>query len=128
MSSQSSTLNKLKEPQLKVIRVTKKLLNNTVFVIFEEESPLFPMYRIINECYNVTVRMTQCDLKVPLTAEVIRHKQNMIFGLYEPEGERKMQLDIFIDRNVRGEFYRRGNEEVRIQVVDLNETQNIVKN
>ncbi len=50
-----SLMNELKQPLVKVIRVTKKLLNNTVFVIFEDESDLFPMYKIINDCQNVKV-------------------------------------------------------------------------
>ena len=50
-----SLMNELKQSLVKVIRVTKKLLNNTVFVIFEDESDLFPMYKIINDCQNVKV-------------------------------------------------------------------------
>ena len=83
------------------------------------------MYRLINECENVTIRMTQVDKSVPLAPEdldVVPQKSSMICGLYEPEGERQVQLDIIIDRNVRGTFYRRGMEGVRIQVVDLNDT------
>lgn len=50
-------LSELRQMRVKVIRITKKLLNNTVFIIFEDESPLFPMYRIVNECRNVTISL-----------------------------------------------------------------------
>ena len=50
------------------------------------------------------------------SCEVIGYNQNMIFGLYEPENERKVQLDLVIDRNdfTKPTMYRRGQEEVRI--------------
>ena len=48
----------------------------------------------------------------------------MIFGLYEPENERKVQLDLVIDRNDPAMQYRRNQEEIRIQIVDLTESQN----
>lgn len=87
----NAMISELKQPKVKVIRVTKKLLNNTVFVIFEDESPLFPMYRIINECRNVKIRMQQYDMDEPKpSCEVIDYNQNMIFGLYEPENQRKV--------------------------------------
>ena len=31
--------------------------------------------------------------------EVIEFDQNMVFGLYEPENERKVKLDLEIDKN-----------------------------
>ena len=88
---QDAIMKGLKQPKTKVIRVTKKLLNNTVFVIFEDESEMYPMYRFINECRAVKVRMQQYNMDEPKsTPEVIEHNQNLIFGFYEPENERKL--------------------------------------
>lgn len=70
----NSMMNDLKQPSIKVIRVTKKLLNNTVFVIFEDESDLFPMYKIINDCRHVKVSMQQYDMSEPMpTAEQVEY-------------------------------------------------------
>ena len=74
----------MKQPQVKVIRVTKKLVNNTVFVIFEDESPHFPMYRIVNECKNVKVDIEQFDMNEPKRPERIGHGEAIVFGFYEP--------------------------------------------
>ena len=102
----------LKQHQVKVIRVHKKLLNNTIFVIFEDESPLFPLYRIINDCVNVKVKMQQFEMDEPKTPEVIDSRQNMIFGFYEPENKRQIELTLIIDKNDRTQkhIYRQGNE------------------
>ena len=63
--AENSVLHELKQPLVKVIRVTKKLLNNTIFVIFEDESELFPMYRIINQCPNVKIELSQYEMDEP---------------------------------------------------------------
>ena len=52
-----SAFNEMKTHKVKVIRVTKKLMNNTVFVIFEDEHELFPMYNIINNCRTLKVEL-----------------------------------------------------------------------
>ena len=104
-------LHELNQPQVKVIRVTKKLLNNTVFVIFEDESPHFPMYRIVNGCRNVRMHLQQANMDEPKNSpEVIESDQNMVFGLYEPENERKVKLDLEIDKNdlSQNALYRKG--------------------
>lgn len=41
--------------QTKVIKVSKKKVNGTIFIIFEEENEKYPMYRIINDCSNVKI-------------------------------------------------------------------------
>jgi len=111
----------LKQPKIKVIRVTKKLMNNTVFVIFEDESEIFPMYRIINECRNVKVQLQQYDMDEPKSPELITFQQNLIFGFYEPENARKIQLDLLIDKNDFSDplSYRKMNEELAIRILDL---------
>ena len=112
----STGLHELVQPQVKVIRVTKKLLNNTVFVIFEDESPHFPMYRIVNSCRNVRIQLQQANMDEPKgSPEVIEFDQSMIFGLYEPENERKVKLDLEIDKNdfSSNTMYRKG--EVVVQ-------------
>lgn len=45
----------------------------------------------------------------------------MIFGFYEPECERKIQLDLVIDRNDQAGriAYQQKQSEVQIQIVDL---------
>ena len=60
-----TALNELRTHRIKVIRVTKKLMNNTVFVIFEDESEMFPMYCIINECSNVKAELRQYEMDEP---------------------------------------------------------------
>ncbi len=47
---QSGLKSHLLPARRKIIRVTKKLINATVFIIFEEEDSKFPMFRIVNEC------------------------------------------------------------------------------
>ena len=120
----STGLHELVQPQVKVIRVTKKLLNNTVFVIFEDESPHFPMYRIVNSCRNVRIQLQQANMDEPKgSPEVIEFDQSMIFGLYEPENERKVKLDLEIDKNdfSSNTMYRKGEVVVQEQLVDLTE-------
>ena len=74
VTGMNAMLSELKQSKVKVIRVTKKLLNNTVFVIFEDESPLFPMYRIINECRNVKINLQQYNMDEPKnSSEVIEY-------------------------------------------------------
>jgi len=45
-----------RQPRRKIIRVTKKIINTTVFIIFEEEDPADPLYKIINMCPNVKLQ------------------------------------------------------------------------
>ena len=40
-------------PKQKIIRVSKKIINDTTFIIFEEEDEAAPMYQIINRCNNI---------------------------------------------------------------------------
>lgn len=96
-------------------------MNNTVFIIFEDESENFPMYRLINRCPNVKVLLQQYDLgeeREPLT---ITYNQEMNFGFYEPETNRMIQLDLKIDRNVAGhpETYRKDNEAHFVREINL---------
>jgi len=70
-----SAFNDMKSHKVKVIRVTKKLMNNTVFVIFEDEHELFPMYCIINECRTVKVELRQYEMNEPMiTPETIDYQ------------------------------------------------------
>jgi len=53
---QSGVKRQIRTSQRKIIRVTKKLINNTIFVIFEEEDAKFPSFKIVNECSNVKIQ------------------------------------------------------------------------
>ena len=59
LNIQSGFKQMLRPPQRKIIRVTKKLINATVFIIFEEEDPKYPMFRIVNDCQNVKLLFEQ---------------------------------------------------------------------
>lgn len=70
----------------KVIKVSKKKVNGTTFVIFDQEDSLYPMYRIVNDCNNVRVHISQkqdsqdsqaySDTVGPMTARP--------YGFYDP--------------------------------------------
>lgn len=92
-------IREVKEVQVKVIRITKKLVNNTVFVIFEDESPLYPMYRFINECPNVKLSVMQARMDEPREPEAVELGVPMTFGFYEPENERKVDLRLLINKS-----------------------------
>jgi hypothetical protein len=45
-------------------------VNDTLFIIFEEEDESAPMYQIINECYNLKVEYWQILPQEPQAAEL----------------------------------------------------------
>ena len=79
--------------------MTKKLINNTIFVIFEEEDTKFPMFRIVNECQNVKIQFEQMDLEPEKSPDMLNQKSEMNFAFYDPEIDRKLQMTLDINKN-----------------------------
>ena len=54
------------------------------------------------------------------TPETIDYKQKMIFGFYEPENERKIELRLLVDcNNIVNPLRKAGYEELEKKIVDL---------
>ena len=89
----------IRPPLTKIIRVTKKLINATVFIIVEEEDPKFPMFRIINDCANVKIQFEQMDLNPEKSPDNVGPRETVNFAFYDPEIERKLQMTLDINKN-----------------------------
>ena len=89
----------LRQTKRKIIRVTKKLINSTVFIIFEEEDPKFPMFRIVNECQNVKIQFEQMDLFPEKSPDKLGPDDSCNFAFYDPEIDRKLQMTLDINKN-----------------------------
>ena len=72
----------------KTIRVLKKKVNGTIFIIFDEEDPRYPMYRIVNKCENVKVNFCQLSLINEMKPDIIMPNTSQAFGFYEPSGSK----------------------------------------
>jgi hypothetical protein len=83
--------NELKRTfKTKTIRVSKKKVNGTIFIIFDEEDLRYPMYRIVNECENVKVNFCQLSLIHEMKPDMIEPHRSQSFGFYEPAGSKQV--------------------------------------
>ena len=74
----------------KIVKVSKKKVNSTIFVIFEDEDPRYPMYRIINDCDNVKVNFCQASLANEMKPDLIEPCTSQPVGFYDPHGTKQV--------------------------------------
>ena len=75
--------------------MTKKLINATVFIIFEEEDPQQPMFKIVNDCRNLKLQFEQMrDDEIPEKSDSLAQMDSMNYAFYDPELDKKLQMTL----------------------------------